>query len=142
MSFDLTTLGIHYAEPAFLFGTACQQSRSTDWQHKVSRFLAHEVARAPSNLNIHVQRILFAIKYRRVSDIYGAVLDLFIVLGDKGYALRGRMLSIARELLEEEYIRFLSNALRNQLKATDIFPGHAVSVLNRGFSAKSVQLST
>lgn len=86
-------------EPAFL----------TDGRHglrldtlgsatEVKHFLAHAIARHPTDLQSHVQRIVLHAETHDPA-ILGAICDLFLVLGDKGLPLRQRMLALARPLL-------------------------------------------
>lgn len=105
-----------------------------NWENKASSFLAHVVARNPGDLHAHVQRINLAVRHKQVSVLYGALLDLFIALGEQGYALRKRMFDHTANLLEEKPKQFLSASLKTHIKATDAFPDQGVSVLAKGFS--------
>jgi hypothetical protein len=86
-------------EPAFLadgrHGLRLDtQGSATEAKH----FLAHAIARHPTDLKSHVQRIVLHAESHDPA-ILGAICDLFLVLGDKGQPLRRRMLSLARPLL-------------------------------------------
>jgi hypothetical protein len=72
---------------------------------------AHIIARTPEALRIHVQRIIL---YAQAGDpsVIGALLDLFLVLDNRGISLRRRMLALARPLISNpDY-----HALRLQLE--------------------------
>lgn len=88
-----------WLEPTFL--TARQGSlrfEAKGWSDKAKAYYAHAVTRTPKALRLHVQRINL---YTQTADtsVIGALLDLFLVLGDKGLPLRRRMLALARPLI-------------------------------------------
>ena len=68
--------------------------------NRIADYFAHGVARTPNNLRGHVQRINEHIRQKDSPGTYGALLDLFITLSDKGLHLRNRMLRSAKEILD------------------------------------------
>lgn len=102
------------------------------WPDKASRHLAHAVTRVPDNLHAHVQRIYFANEHRSEAEVYGALIDLFISLGSRGKDLRAQMLTLAAAQLAEQSNEFLSASLEGSLKASDVIPGDAITVLSNG----------
>lgn len=95
-------------------------------------FLAHQIARAPEDLRAHVQRIYLHIADRNVEEIYGALVDLFIVLGAKGVPLRHRMLGAAKKLLDREQYQALARKLDGGVHAADSIPPAPASMLTKG----------
>lgn len=88
-------------EPAFL--SDGQHGLIADARGRVDEakaFYAHAIARHPTNLQLHVQRVVLQAKNQDPS-ILGAICDLFLVLEDNGLSLRRRMLALARPLLSK-----------------------------------------
>ena len=92
------------------------------------------MARTPANLIAQVQRINSCLAHRNSEGVYGALLDLFIALGEKGLLLRRRMLVQAKPLLGEERSRALARHLEKGLQATDPMPPSSHSVLSKGLT--------
>lgn len=80
--------------------------------------LAQAVAATPKALEWHLRRIHYAHAQRRGDELYAALLDLFIVLGGRGRALRRRLLAGARDLLGPDE----SDALRRGVDEGQIPP--------------------
>ncbi len=102
-------------------------------------FLAHRIARSPHELLLHVQRIRLQCRRSATDDVYGALLDLFIVLGDKGLPLRRRLLKSVGRLLREDQRSILIAGLRRGIRASDPVPHSIHSRLTGGLSG-TVQL--
>ena len=98
----------------------------------VSDFFAHQVARDPTDLRRHVQRINFFLTNNNGPAAYGAIVDLFITLGRKGTALRHRMLLIAFPVLSQEQRNALEGCLENGLSPLDQVPLSSESILGKG----------
>jgi len=99
---------------------------------RVSDFLAHQVARNPTDLRRHVQRISYFLIKRDGPGAYGAIVDLFIALGAKGIALRRKMLRTAIPLLSPDQRRALEEKLESGLSALDRMPLSRESILGKG----------
>lgn len=84
--------------------------------------LAHRISRNPGDLLAHVQRIQLCIRARASDELYGALLDLFIALGGKGRALRGRLLARCRPLLAAPQREALARGVSAGIAATDVVP--------------------
>lgn len=67
----------------------------------LSDHFSHQVARTPQNLHNHIRRIHLYLQARCGKCVAGALQDLFIALGEKGFTLRQRMLNVASPLLPE-----------------------------------------
>jgi Tfp pilus assembly protein FimV len=75
---------------------------------ELAAYLEQRIAAEPSNLFKHVQRIALEHQLNRPEPLYAALLDLFIVLGSGGYALRRRMTESTRNrLLPNQYARLV-----------------------------------
>ncbi|MCP4010999.1 MAG: hypothetical protein GY726_15975 [Proteobacteria bacterium] len=98
---------------------------------KVCEFLAHHIARKPQDLMVHVQRIKLAVDHDLEPVLHGALLDLFIALGPRGYALRKCMYDLASKVLDKESIQYLADGLEKGIKANDPIAEQGVSVLCR-----------
>jgi hypothetical protein len=98
-------------------------------------YLGHRILENPSDLRSHVQRILLLIDSGDEPDLQGALVDLFIALGDKGGGLKQRLLDLAAPRLPRTVMVFLRQRL-----ATGIKPWEAAvsrmraSLLSLGFS--------
>jgi len=98
-------------------------------------FLAHQVARSPQDLRAHVQRILLHVRQRNPDETFGALIDLFVVLGAQGQPLRQRMLASAAPILHEDHARILRRTLADTGLGTahlPRFPVTPASVLTTG----------
>jgi len=72
------------------------------WRH-----LGAAIARDPLDLEAHVQRVQLACAAPLTDFAFGALLDLFLVLGPRGRALRSRLLAQAEAWLAPEDAHFL-----------------------------------
>ncbi len=106
---------------------------------KVCEFLAHHIARKPQDLMVHVQRIKLAVDHDLEPVLHGALLDLFIALGPRGYALRKCMYDLAFKVLDNESIQYLADGLEKGIKASDAVPEQGITVLCRSIMG-SVEL--
>lgn len=97
-----------FIEPAFLQMNGLSLSDSNCLPKIITDKLAHKITRSPNDLRSHIQRILLFIEHKKNEAAYNSLIDLFIVLGDKGHALRTRMLSAAKLLLSETQFSILS----------------------------------
>lgn len=58
-------------------------------------YLGHRILENPSDLKSHVQRILLLLEQEAGPELQGALIDLYIALGDKGTAIKERMIEQA-----------------------------------------------
>ncbi len=105
-----------------------------DWGGKAAEYLDHAVVRAPHDLRGHVQRINLHIQRNDAEAVYGALLDLFIILKTLGRPLRDRMLKQSQAVLSEEVYQFLVQRLEVGIVATDVVLPSRTSLLSKGFS--------
>lgn len=76
-----------------------------------SRYLAHRIIDNPRDLRAHVQRIYLLLVAGDEVTLRASIVDLFIVLGDKGHALKARMLDCATPVLSKTVAAFLRKHL-------------------------------
>lgn len=120
-------------EPVFRIADATDLSLDTQgWDQAAGDFMSYRVARIPGDLRNHVQRINHSIAAGDPENVYGAVLDLFIVLKDKGQPLRSRILHTAQPLLPKFCYTHLLRRLKKGISEQDTVPPSDVSVLSRG----------
>lgn len=105
-------------------------------------FLAHLVKREPGNLRIHSQRILLNLERLECEPLFGALLDMFSVLGQKGLDLRRRMLISAKSVLDKNHFEFLASTLEPGLAAWANIPEAPYAVLRPNGRQSSTQLVT
>ena len=108
---------------------------ATGWGKDAVDFLLHAIARSPNNLRFHVQRINLSILKQNEASLYGALLDLFIVLAKHGQPLRSRMLEAAKPLLQDEHYETLQQHIECGLTAHDVATQHKNSILTHGISS-------
>lgn len=100
--------------------------------HSGRRHLATRIARDHSDIQAHIQRIYLFLDSRDSEEmIFGALIDLFLALGSKGYEIREAVLKIARPQLNEKDYHFLVQRMKNGLQRMDILPVSEDSVLDR-----------
>ncbi len=126
-------------EPLFRIADVSALSFDTQgWDQKAADFMAYRVARLPGDLRNHVQRIQHQIAMGDAEGAYGAVLDLFIVLKDRGRPLRQRMLEAARDLLDPATYHYLRRRLKRGISELDPTPQSATSVLSRAHQGRRI----
>jgi hypothetical protein len=104
--------------------------------HRWATHLAHLSAREPENLLNHVRRIYLHLTHRQADALYGAMLDLFLVLGDKGSSLRGRLLRDVRKLLPRERYDIFLKHYKQGLQRNQSLPPSRHSVCGNFFSGR------
>lgn len=138
LSNDLSSVDDPRLEPAFLThyrGSLFVDARG--WRTQAKAFYAHAITRRPADLKLHVQRIAL---YAETVDpeISGALLDLFLVLGEMGTALRRRMLALAKPQLQSgEYGLFRRLLERDGPTLPPPQPTMKNSVLSRGITGNT-----
>lgn len=74
-------------------------------------YLGHRILENRADLRCHVQRILLLIETGEEPDLHGALVDLFIAVGDKGLGLKRRLLDLAAPRLSRTALTFLTQRL-------------------------------
>ena len=108
---------------------------------RLATHFAHQICRAPADLRCHTQRILFAIQQQHTDGVFGALLDLFIALGDKGRDLRARLLGNARPLLSQEQYGLFKQRLDSGIQRFDRLPLSQYAVLPLFLQGESLMVT-
>ena len=98
------------------------------------RHLERRIQRNPRDLHAHVRRTLM---YRTLGDRdagFGALIDLFLILGPRGLQLRENLLLLWEGKLPKAQYRFLRARLISGLQASEPLPGGVSSVLTKGIT--------
>jgi hypothetical protein len=104
------------------------------WSSILSRHLSKRVRRNPRDLRAHVQRILLYISENDADSIYAALIDFFLILGNRGLNIRKNLLNKALPILDQEKIKFLLTHIDSGLDTSVPLPPNTFSSLSRGHS--------
>lgn len=128
-------LGAMADEPAFGLESYTPIRISTRWSpDSAGSFLARAIAREPANLRMHVQRIALWSHTGRHDETFGAIVDLFHVLGSRGTELRTRVRDAAAPNLALEQRAYLDRCLSGSTDVLATHPNACASVLSRGIT--------
>jgi len=103
-----------------------------EYSDKAIKVLEHKVTRNPLYLHSHVQRIYLYRQIKNGAALYGALLDLFIALYNKGFDIRQRLLFESKWYLEPQHFDVLYNKLSTGVKSSDVVPLSQYSLLSQG----------
>lgn len=103
------------------------------------RLMQGLISRNSENLHYHIQYIhgLLANENSDSSAIYTALLDLFIVLKDKGLALKKRLLALSKPQLSSQEFEFLESNLIAGINRNTVLPEGSYSMLSANFIGRS-----
>lgn len=104
---------------------------------ETSRWFAFRVARQPHELRCHVQRILHLHDKGTPNQLAGGLVDLYLVLGKRGYGLRRHMLERCSDRLDEVVAQWLQLKLQPGLDPHEAIPPDLGSVLSCGTSGNT-----
>jgi len=96
------------------------------------RRLDHDIVRNRVALILHVQRLLLYLQEQDADGACGALLDMFIALGERGRDLRQSMVHRASPLLGAQRIAFFEAHLEGGIGEFDVLPDVSSSRLSRG----------
>ncbi|VAW87278.1 hypothetical protein MNBD_GAMMA18-2035 [hydrothermal vent metagenome] len=102
------------------------------WNASYAEHLQRRIERNPRDLRSHTQRVFMQFARGDALATFGALADLFIVLGKLGYDLRYSMLQHVAEKLQAEHFQFLQQRLKMGLRADEQLPGGSYSRLSQG----------
>ncbi len=120
-------------DPAFLEALHTQLKLPADLNSQwLADTLAHRVARLPKNLRTHVQRVFLHQTENDSDALFAALLDLFIVLANRGLALRQRLLHTSENQLTSKQYEFLLKHLESGVFAYEEHPAAPRSRLSQG----------
>ena len=90
-------------DPLFVFGRAgrldCPQAVDV---HDAWRHFTAQIARDPLDIEAHARRVLLASRPPLTDRAFGALIDLFLALGDRGRGLRRQLLEHALPWLDPD----------------------------------------
>ena len=100
--------------------------------------LEYRVSREPQDLRSHILRITHYMRLRHEAGVYGALVDLFIVLGQNGVSIRQRMLGQAKSFLSHKRFLFFNSIIQRGIRDSDPVPDVQTAVLSKGYTGKKV----
>lgn len=119
-------------EPAF----RAHETGALHLRGDAGSLLAHlemHLARQPNDLAGHTRRVMLAARTGDADAIYGALIDLFIALAERGDGLKSALLSRTVLQLALPQRRFLARHLASGVRADEtLHPPARRSVLTRG----------
>jgi len=98
----------------------------------LAEYLEQRIAAEPSHLLHHIRRIALEYQLDRPEALFGALLDLFLVLGTDGRSLRRRMTEGTRERLLPEHYAHLSRWLQDSTLSAETVPPLRSSLFGLG----------
>lgn len=119
-------------EPVFLSNKILGGLSRSKSAEKIIDFMAQQIALNPANLQLHLNRIHFYSQQNNHEGVYGALLDLFTVLKEKGLPLRQRLLGKYYAQLKPEQASVLSVWLSGKMNKSSIIPHVKESILSDG----------
>jgi len=128
----LDDLATEMLEPVFLSNKILAGLSKSKSAEKIIDFMAQQIVLNPANLQLHLNRIHFYSQQNNHEGVYGALLDLFSVLKEKGLPLRKRLLKKHSVQLKPEQGSILSKWLSGKMNKNGIIPHVKESILNDG----------
>lgn len=126
-------------EPAFFMASDISLYPKTPCSIVViTQYLTYQIIKSPNDFRSHIQRIYLLIQQRNTAALYGAIFDLFLVLGSNGLALRQRMLFNAQSLLAELDFNALQQTLESGLTSNIAISKPARAVISKGLSVNQL----
>jgi len=99
---------------------------------KALEILEYQITRNPLSLRTHTQRIYLYRQFKNGEALYGALLDLFISLKNKGFEIRQRLLFESKPFLKPHHFKVLYSGLGAGIQASDALPLSRYSLLSKG----------
>jgi hypothetical protein len=117
-------------------GLMHDQKPATDY-HSTLMYLLSSIKREPLKLELHIQRINLLLDLEDATGLKAALVDIYIALGSRGYALKLRMLSLIRPYLEpinyQSFVLTLESGIEAHNPVVGDLPG---VVLSKGFTGR------
>jgi hypothetical protein len=102
-----------------------------------SKYLINKVRRNPRDLRAHVQRTFLLLAKGDIEALYGALIDLFIILGDRGIELRKNLVTRSKPILKNHQYEFLMAHMESGLDTNEPLPINTFSSLSKGQAGTS-----
>lgn len=122
---------IESVEPVYPVSGSTELCFPPEYHRPLAGYFCHCIARDPNDLRSHVRRIFLEREQGQNMQLYAALFDLFIALGNRGSELRQRMLRLAKTNLESYQYDLLHESLAKGLDSIGVPIVHG-SVLSRG----------
>jgi hypothetical protein len=102
-----------------------------------SKYLIKKVRRNPRDLRAHVQRTFLLLAKGDIEALNGALIDLFIILGDRGIELRHNLLARSKPILKKQQYEFFVAHMESGLNTNAPLPINTFSSLSKGQAGTS-----
>ena len=107
------------------------------WEKRALHHLVQKIIRNPNNLHAHIQRINLNCTLNNSKGVFGALIDLYIALGEDGYDLRSRLVKKCKNYLSaSEYLK-LWKYNNKGLISSNTETSYTDSFLSKGFIGTS-----
>jgi len=97
-------------------------------------YLCYAIRRHPAALYLHLHRIDLAYRGEDREQLFAALLDLWLVLGRGGRALRTRLYEATLPRLGQEEAKFLADRMITGIRPEEPLPGSRPTLLGRGLT--------
>lgn len=105
---------------------------------QVLESLIFKLAKNPTALAVHLQRIYFCYQQNLTEELFAALVDFLIILEEKGRPLRYRMVKSTKSKLLPEHYTILNRALTLSGEEIKLLQGNMHSLFSRGLIGTSV----
>lgn len=113
-----------------------------DWSaEKGLERLVFRVSRSPKHLQAHLERIYYCFQEHLDEQLFGALVDLLIILSKDGMALGKRMVSGSKSRLSETQYKALTKHLDSRGAGKDLLTLNRYSVFAKGLQSISTLVS-
>jgi hypothetical protein len=110
-----------------------------DWSaEKGLERLVFKVSKAPKNLQAHLERIYYCFQEHLDEQLFGALLDLLIVLNNTGLALAKRMIAGSKARLTEIQVATLTDLLETKDPKAKLLTDNRYSIYSKGLQSAQV----
>lgn len=107
-----------------------------DWTgEKGLERLVFQVSRKPNSLEAHMERIYYCFQNLLDEQLFGALVDLLVVLNKNGLALGRRMITGSKSRLPENKYQALVSHLESNANSDDLLPPSPYSVFAKGLQS-------
>ena len=118
-----------------LGGAEFHASRYVDDDDR-DRRLARLVAAGDTDIRVHLERVNRRVAAGDAAGAYGALVDLFVATGPSNSGIRSRAVFWATDLLEDEQVAALHEAVPTGLTPSTPMPAALHSVLSHGVTGR------
>ncbi len=94
--------------------------------------LVFRIARRPKHLISHIQRIYYCFHTNLNEQLFAAIVDLLVVLNNRGQAISWRILMGAKSQLSADQFDVLKKHLKSEHADVNLLVGNQYSILTRG----------